>query len=81
MGSIVRMAAPDKTVNAIAGAGGLVMVYYLGWVDEIHYIGNKTGAIYTFGFDRKMGYVDVLDLPGFLDVTEDTKQAFELVQQ
>ncbi len=76
-GSVIRLAAAERPL--VIGEVGMVMVKYLGWVDEIYYIGSVTGAQYTFGLIRQQAYVDSRDLPGFLEVTEDTKKAFELV--
>ena len=74
---MVRLAAK---VIPVVGESELLLVKYLGWIDEIYYVGSATGAQYTFGLDRQKGYVDSRDLPGFLEAEEDSKKAFELTE-
>ena len=63
----------------IAGEVELVLIKYLGWIDEVNYIGGTTEAMYSFGLERQSGYVDRRDLDGFLDAKEDGYPVFELV--
>ena len=75
-GSVVRLAAPARPV---AGEAELILVKYLGWVDEIT-LESVTGAQYIFGLEKQKGYVDSRDLDAILAVQEDTKKMFELAE-
>lgn len=64
--------------KVIAGEGGLVLMKYTGVTDIDTYPGQVTGTGYPFGLLRRRGFVDARDVPGLLQVTEDTLPVFEV---
>jgi hypothetical protein len=51
---------------------------YTGVTDIDTYPGQVTGTGYPFGLLRRRGFVDARDVPGLLQVTEDTLPVFEV---
>lgn len=62
----------------MTGKVGLEMVVYNGLSDKNLYKGPVTGTLYPFGLlSRSRGYIDVRDVPGFIDLLEDGLPVFE----
>lgn len=69
-----------NAMNELPGQQGFVQLEYL--LDRAgpqQYRGSTTGAIYVFGGQRKVGYVDPRDEPDLLNQIEGHKKAFRRV--
>lgn len=69
-----------NAMNELPGQQGFVQLEYL--LDRAgpqQYRGSTTGAIYVFGGQRKVGYVDPSDEPDLLNQIEGHKKAFRRV--
>jgi hypothetical protein len=77
-----RGSAVQKPEQVLLGEAELVLMRYsgLGMLSETGvFTGTATGARYTFGMDKPLGYVDIRDAPGLLSTFEDGLPVFKVI--
>lgn len=76
-----QVVGKSASTQMFTGQEGMALIVYLGGnAGTMSWWGEVTGQRYIFGGSRKRGYVDVRDLPGFLNQWEGGRQLFKQVE-